>query len=330
MRPNVQLLGTAVLLALSQLAVAQPPPPGGAGGPGAGGPGGPMGGTDSVAGQSSSTACPTSATTCAADGSTNYIDRSKLAFDAKTGLFSGSITFNGCPKHKTGPTLSPSCVQQTLPAVTTTPVASALRGAVGYTIYGVNIYGPYEAGFQAGFVCTNGTCDGGIDVPTCRSKLARDCGGVSQLKEEMLHDDCAGHATPYHHHLDLPCDYDITAAGAHSQLVGWALDGRGIYGRWESDGKTPTDLDACNGHYGPVPAITLGGGEYPHRTQLCVFLNASIASYLPRGLQRLPLPSNRRRPVHPRVLWSRYFPLRLQIPLLNLWHRELHHLHHER
>jgi hypothetical protein len=34
------------------------------------------------------------------------------------------------------------------------------------------------------------------------------------------------------------------------------LDGRGLYGLYETTSTKPTDLDACNGHYGYVPAYT--------------------------------------------------------------------------
>ena len=45
-----------------------------------------------------------------------------------------------------------------------------------------------------------------------------------------------------------------TAAG-HSALVGFALDGRGMYGEFETS-QTPAVLDSCNGHIGNVPAYT--------------------------------------------------------------------------
>ena len=46
------------------------------------------------------------------------------------------------------------CYQTTLPASGYTGGATAapLRGAVGYTLAGVNIYGPMDAGFTAGQV----------------------------------------------------------------------------------------------------------------------------------------------------------------------------------
>ena len=53
----------------------------------------------------------------------------------------------------------------------------------------------------------------------------------------------------YHYHMDLVCDYNLTAAG-HSTLVGVMLDGRGLYGRYETFGAIPMDLDMCGGHVG--------------------------------------------------------------------------------
>jgi len=68
-------------------------------------------------------------------------------------------------------------------------------------------------------------------------------------------DTCGGHASPYHYHVDLGCEYasnsQAAPPSAHSPLVGIALDGRGIYGAWEG-GAAPV-LDSCNGHVGPLP-----------------------------------------------------------------------------
>lgn len=67
-------------------------------------------------------------------------------------------------------------------------------------------------------------------------------------------DDCNAHANPYHLHGDMVCEYSAAAAG-HSALIGWGLDGRGIYGRYETTGVT-AQVDACGGHWGDVPAYT--------------------------------------------------------------------------
>jgi hypothetical protein len=42
-------------------------------------------------------------------------------------------------------------------------------------------------------------------------------------------DQCGGHASPYHYHADLVCEYDLTT-GTHSRATGAALDGHIIYG----------------------------------------------------------------------------------------------------
>jgi hypothetical protein len=76
---------------------------------------------------------------------------------------------------------------------------------------------------------------------------------------------------PYHYHMDISCDYNHTTMG-HSPLVGLALDGRGIYGVFESDNyEAPLDLDACGGHVGPVPGNeshgVSGGAVYHYHVQ---------------------------------------------------------------
>lgn len=68
-------------------------------------------------------------------------------------------------------------------------------------------------------------------------------------------DGCAGHpeSTGEYHHHDLPdCVVEIggdTGEG-HSPLVGYALDGFGLYGHRSEDGETMTNetLDECHGH----------------------------------------------------------------------------------
>lgn len=87
-----------------------------------------------------------------------------------------------------------------------------------------------------------------------------DC-GADHVNYGMLLDSCGGHALPYHYHEDLACDYNANEKGEHSPLVGVALDGHGLYGLWEGNGVAPTDLDACGGHVGPVPAFTEDGQE---------------------------------------------------------------------
>lgn len=147
------------------------PPPGGGGGPPPGGGGGPGG--ETTAGSTTSTAC--TSTTCKTTGDFgSYMDRSALTWDTATGLFGGFFVSNGCPNNiaayeyggvqdttlqsATELAASEVCIKQTLPATTstTTPFALSLRGIVGYSLTaGERIYGPADAGFTFGQVCTN-------------------------------------------------------------------------------------------------------------------------------------------------------------------------------
>jgi hypothetical protein len=65
--------------------------------------------------------------------------------------------------------------------------------------------------------------------------------------------------------MDMKCDYNRTVGG-HSSLMAVLLDGRGMYGIYESSNTVPTDLDACGGHVGDVPAYTINGVTYPGAT----------------------------------------------------------------
>jgi len=69
-----------------------------------------------------------------------------------------------------------------------------------------------------------------------------------------IQDTCQGHPErngQYHYHDHSPRMIDKrSAAGGHSDSVGYALDGFGIYGLCGSSGRlmTNADLGACHGH----------------------------------------------------------------------------------
>lgn len=73
-----------------------------------------------------------------------------------------------------------------------------------------------------------------------------------------IQDHCNGHPErngQYHYHDFSNCIPDLGGkAGRHSDLVGYALDGFGIYGLYEGNGRVMTnaDLDECHGHIGKV------------------------------------------------------------------------------
>jgi hypothetical protein len=80
---------------------------------------------------------------------------------------------------------------------------------------------------------------------------ALDAGGRDAAAHE-LQDRCGGHPQQqgeYHYHALSPCAHTGKRT-AHSRLVGYALDGFGIYGPRGQGGKalTDADLDACHGH----------------------------------------------------------------------------------
>ncbi len=70
-------------------------------------------------------------------------------------------------------------------------------------------------------------------------------------------DQCQGHPQEsgvYHYHWVSTCLEDKRSADGHSALVGYALDGFGIFGRYGEGGAllSSADLDACHGHSHPI------------------------------------------------------------------------------
>lgn len=80
-----------------------------------------------------------------------------------------------------------------------------------------------------------------------------------------------GHPSPsnqYHYHFE---PVSITAS-SRSRLVGVLLDGFPVYGPIDSDGRTPTDLDACNGHTSATPEFSSGIYHY-HTTTAVPYIS---------------------------------------------------------
>ena len=64
-------------------------------------------------------------------------------------------------------------------------------------------------------------------------------------------DDCGGHVNPhtgYHYHAATGCSVEVAQDDGHAPLLGYAMDGFGIYGMVDGDGSEPSDLDECRGH----------------------------------------------------------------------------------
>jgi hypothetical protein len=65
-------------------------------------------------------------------------------------------------------------------------------------------------------------------------------------------DDAGGHINPnagYHYHAATGKSTKITQTDGHAAMIGYAMDGFGIYERLSTTGTEYTDLDANRGHY---------------------------------------------------------------------------------
>lgn len=150
-----------------------------------------------------------------------------------------SVTGNDLPRHATGTypvspqddayqydrnpnRIAAQTVTWSLPAV---PEAAAAASCVGLGPVGVMLTGAYVFN--------------GLDA------LGRDA------VAHEIQDGCQGHPErngSYHYHSLSLCAED--KGEGHSALVGYALDGFGIFGRRGEDGRelASADLDACHGH----------------------------------------------------------------------------------
>lgn len=80
-----------------------------------------------------------------------------------------------------------------------------------------------------------------------------------------------GHPGPsnqYHYHFE---PVSITAS-SRSRLIGVLLDGFPVYGPIDSNGRTPSDLDACNGHTSATPEFSSGVYHY-HTTTAVPYIS---------------------------------------------------------
>lgn len=93
-------------------------------------------------------------------------------------------------------------------------------------------------------------------------------------------DDCGGHVNPhegYHYHAANGCTKEAIQKAKHSPLIGYALDGFGIYARLDKDGKEPTNLDQCGGHTDENIGYHYHAGK-PGDNQIIGCLNGAIGS----------------------------------------------------
>jgi len=115
--------------------------------------------------------------------------------------------------------------------------------ALGVAINGIGIYGPNDAG----------------DVSIDEAGFQLACGGHVTPPEG--NDEVPGASTPpkYHYHKAAEClepfrnaSKGLAVGGTpleHASLMGWAIDGFGIYAYQDAGGVTPV-VDECGGHFG--------------------------------------------------------------------------------
>ena len=56
----------------------------------------------------------------------------------------------------------------------------------------------------------------------------------------------------YHYHAATGLSAELKQADGHAPLLGYAMDGIGLYAYKNADGTIPNDLDECRGHFDEV------------------------------------------------------------------------------
>lgn len=206
---------------------------------------------NNTAANNANTACDSSAWGTAASGA-SWGDNVTVEVDGDTFSFSS----DGLPDHDvleayglsddttTGVNESPVEFSVPLcPTVADEPTDTGL-GAIGFAISGAVFFNPYEGDGSSVALDNNFDVDGAPFI-----------------------DSCNGHPLPdgstYHYHGVPYCITDmIDTDGEHSKMLGFLLDGFPIYGPKGEGGEVPTDLDACNAHFGPTPEFPDGVTHY--------------------------------------------------------------------
>ena len=153
---------------------------------------------------------------------------------------SRSLSGNGLPPHRTG----------TFPVQASDPAYAIDRNPNSIRSYTLRAALPRNPRLRSGRTCAGGT------VGVMRSGVplysAFDAGGRDAVAREVQ-DACDAHpqmSGQYHYHSLSRCLSDTRSARSHSRLMGWALDGFGIYGLRGAGGAVLSSarLDSCHGH----------------------------------------------------------------------------------
>lgn len=77
-------------------------------------------------------------------------------------------------------------------------------------------------------------------------------------------DDHGGHVNPhggYHYHAVTGSTKEVEQTDIHAPLLGYAIDGFGIYALEDENGNKPNDLDECGGHFDDIRGYHYHAGE---------------------------------------------------------------------
>jgi len=95
-------------------------------------------------------------------------------------------------------------------------------------------------------------------------------------------DDCGGHVNPhtgYHYHAVTGCTKEVPQTDNHAPMIGYAMDGFGIYGLKDKEGNSPTDLDDCGGHEDELRGYHYHAGD-PGSNQIIKCLNGAFGEMI--------------------------------------------------
>ncbi len=142
----------------------------------------------------------------------------------------------------------------TFPVAKSDPAYAYNPDPDGITSHSISLSLAYDPTSAASPQCERGTI--GITTTGIPILDGFDAGGYDAAAVEVQ-DVCHGHPNQfvgYHYHGLSPCQLDASSR-THTTLVGWALDGYGIYVEYDAKGKLLTNaaLDACHGQTSVVP-----------------------------------------------------------------------------
>ena len=161
-------------------------------------------------------------------------------FSTRLGADRRRLSGNGLPPHPTG----------TFPVAPADPAYQIDRNPNSIRGYTLRASLPRKPKVRRSRTCVGGTV--GVMKSGIPLYSAFDAGGRDAVAHEVQ-DACDAHpqmSGQYHYHSLSRCLADTRSTRSHSKLMGWALDGFGIYGLRGSGGAlmSTAKLDSCHGH----------------------------------------------------------------------------------